>query len=152
MGFPRRLSRSCLVLAAAVALAGCSGGASQGEEQSTLPPTATEAAAAGPCAGAISWHEARDHAGERATVAGPVAETFYDAASNGQPTFLNLGAGYPDPDRVTVLIWGDDRGEFPDPPETAYAGKTICVSGEIELSQGVAEIVVFTPAQIVVAG
>lgn len=104
------------------------------------------------CPGAIPWHEAASHAGERATVEGPVVGTHYAADTSGQPTFLNLGVDYPDERRFTALIWGESRGAFPGPPERAYAGRTICVRGTIELYRGVAEIEVRSPEQIAVVG
>jgi len=104
------------------------------------------------CAGAISWRDAASHVGEEATVQGPVVGTFFAAGSNGQPTFLNLGRDYPDPARVTVLIWGADRAKFPGPPEDLYAGRTICVTGTIETYQGVPEIEASSPGQIAIAG
>lgn len=41
---------------------------------------------------------------------------------------------------------------FPEPLEQVYAGKTICVTGRIELYDGVAEIEVSSPRQIELAG
>ena len=102
------------------------------------------------CAAALPWNEARAHVGEQAVVTGPVVGTHYAAGSNGAPTFLNVGRDYPDPDRLQVVVWGDDRGRFPTPPERAYAGRTVCVSGEIELYRGVAEIEVDGPSDLVV--
>ncbi|MCC6224145.1 MAG: thermonuclease family protein [Thermoleophilia bacterium] len=122
-----------------------------GRAADTGPVVEAEPLAAG-CPGAIPWTEARAHIGERAIVRGPVAGTRYAADADGQPTFLNLGRDHPDPERVTVLIWGDDRGRFPEPPEDAYAGRTICASGELELYEGVPELELSTPAQIAVVG
>lgn len=102
------------------------------------------------CPGAVSWREAGAHVGERATVEGPVVGTRFAADANGRPTFLNLGRDYPDPNRFTVVVWGDDRARFPEPPEDAYAGRTICVTGEIELYRGVPEIEVSSPDQVAV--
>lgn len=122
-------------------------GVETGVEEALTPATAAD-----DCPGALSWREARAHVGERATVVGPVAGTHYAADSSGQPTFLNLGVDYPRPGRVTVLIWGRHRVRFPEPPERAYAGKTICVTGRIVLYQDVPEIEVSSPGQIEIAG
>lgn len=99
-------------------------------------------------AGAISWQEASQHAGETVMVYGPVREVDYASTSNGQPTFVDLGAAYPDPSRVTIVIWGEDRGAFPDNPETMYAGKTLCVTGELYIHEGVCNIKVTSPSQV----
>ena len=114
---------------------------------------ATASATTGPsCAGAIPWNDAAAHAGERATVEGPVAGTHYAADTNGQPTFLNVGVDYPDEHRFQVVIWGDDRARFPTPPERLFAGRTICVAGRITIYRGVPEIEASSPSQIAVVG
>ena len=97
---------------------------------------------------AISWDEAKNHIGERTTVYGPVVDTHYASGSSGKPTFLNMGNPYPDPNRFTVVIWGENRGKFSQPPEDYYDGKTIYVSGLIVPYDGAAEIEVTSPDQI----
>lgn len=96
----------------------------------------------------ITWDEAIDHIGERGTVCGPVMGTRYASGSRGEPTFLNLGKDYPDPDRFTVVIWGENRDNFPFAPEVEYDNKTICVSGLIETYEGVPQIIADTPSDI----
>lgn len=95
----------------------------------------------------ISASEAAKHVGETATVCGTVASAKYVAGSKGQPTFLNIDKAYPD-QVFTVVVWGDDRGRFPSPPEVAFEGKNICVTGQIETYKGKAQIVVHDPKQI----
>jgi uncharacterized repeat protein (TIGR02543 family) len=102
-----------------------------------------------PCASdAISCTEAKNHIGERTTVYGVVVDTSYASGSSGQPTFLNLCYAYPSPNRFTVVIWGENRGNFSQPPEDYYDGKTIYVTGLIVSYQGVPEIEVSSPDQI----
>ena len=103
---------------------------------------------AGLPAGAISWDKAKDHIGDRTTVCGPVAGTKYGATSRGKPTWLNIGKDYPSSERFVVIIWGQNRGNFPQPPESYYLGKTICVTGLIQEYQGIPQIEVTTPGQI----
>jgi len=97
---------------------------------------------------AISWDEAKNHIGERTTVYGPVVDTHYASESSGKPTFLNMGNPYPDPNRFTVVIWGENRGKFSQPPEDYYDGKTIYVSGLIDPYEEVPQIEVTSPDQI----
>jgi hypothetical protein len=97
---------------------------------------------------AITWDEAKYHYGERTTVCGPVVSTKWASGSKGQPTFLNIGKPYPDPDRFTVVIWVDYRANFPSPPEVYYKDKTICVTGLIIEYSGSPEIEVQDPFQI----
>ena len=97
---------------------------------------------------AIPWGEAMGHIGETATIEGPVIAAVYADTSNGEPTFLNIGLNYPDPDRFTVMIWGVDRGSFPDAPESMYEGKTIRVTGVVSEYDGRAQIEVTSPDAI----
>ena len=96
----------------------------------------------------IQWNEAKYNIGEWMTVCGPVVDTHYATTSNGKPTFLNIGEPYPNSDRITVVIWGDDRGNFPSPPENYYQGKNVGVTGLITEYEGIAEITVSNPGQI----
>ncbi len=108
------------------------------------PPTPK----AGLPADAISWDKAKDHIGDRATVWGLVAGTRYGATSSGKPTWLNIGRDYPSSERFVVIIWGENRGNFPQPPEDYYLGKTICVTGLIQEYEGIPQIEVTDPSQI----
>lgn len=109
------------------------------------PPARTSA---GLRAGCLSWSEAKAYEGQTQCVCGPVVDATYAARSNGAPTFLNLGGRHPDPNRFTVVIWGDQRPNFDPPPEQAYLGKTICVTGRIKIYKGVAEIQISSPAEV----
>ena len=125
-------------------------GAETAPASSVAPETSseTETPKAGLPAGAISWDKAKDHIGDRTTVCGPVAGTQYGATSNGRPTWLNIGKDYPSSERFVVIIWGENRGNFPQPSESYYDGKTICVTGLIQEYQGIPQIEVTTPDQI----
>ena len=85
--------------------------------------------------------EAGQHIGEEATVCGTVVSATYAARSRGRPTFLNLDRPYPD-HVFTIVIWGESRSNFPEPPETAYKSKGVCVTGRIGQFRGKAQIVV----------
>lgn len=107
----------------------------------TLPPTK-------PISTGINWNEATSWAGEFKVVCGPVVDTAYASGSSGKPTFLNIGRSHPDPERFTIVIWDDNRANFPMHPENFYLGKDICVDGLIELYKGGAQIEGKTQAQI----
>lgn len=96
----------------------------------------------------IPWDEAADHIGEELTVCGTVAGGHYADSTNGQPTFLNIGKDYPEPDRFAVLIWGQDRRYFPPNPEEYYSNKMICVTGKISIYQGLVEMVISEADQL----
>ena len=114
----------------------------------TPAPVPAPAPAPAPSPSAINWDEAKNHIGERTTVCGPVVSTTWASGSKGQPTFLNIGKTYPDPQRFTVVIWIQHRGNFPQPPEDYYSGKTICVTGLIIEYKGVPEIEIKNPSEI----
>jgi hypothetical protein len=99
------------------------------------------------CAGAVSWNTARKHVGRVVTVRGPVVDTYFASSSNGQPTFLNLGARYPDTRRFTVVIWSEHRARF-GRPEVRYYRRTVCVRGLVEMYNGAPEIQLASPSRI----
>ena len=101
------------------------------------------------CSGAISWQTAGGAIGRVATIRGRVAGTRFASASNGSPTFLNLGVNYPNPRRFTVVIWIENRAAF-GRPEVRYRGKTLCVRGRVKTYGGVPEIEARSPSQITV--
>lgn len=100
-------------------------------------------------AGAIPWSEAAGHVGETVTLYGPIVDTEWAASSNGQPAFLDMGVAYPNESRVSVTIWGEDRSNFPEPPEDMYKGLTVAVTGEVYMYDGVCRVEVASPSQIV---
>ena len=109
-------------------------------EPTGVPPQA-------PRARTLTAAEAKDHVGETGTVCDVVASTHHAQRSRGRPTFLNLGAPYPNP-LFTVVIWEEARASFPAPPEVAYSGKRVCVSGLIGIYRGVPQIVARTAEAI----
>ena len=101
------------------------------------------------CPTGLAWDQARAFVGQRGTFRGEVVGTNYVERSTTQPTFLNIGRPFPDSSRLTVVVWGRDRGRFPQPPEVAYAaGQEICVSGEVSLFEGVVQIEVDSPSAV----
>ena len=99
---------------------------------------------------AIDWSEAKSHIGETVTVRGTVkASTFRDGSKH-QPTYIDLGAAYPDNSRVTMVVWGEDREKFTEDPEDLYLNKTLLVTGELYEYGGVAYIKVSSPEQLTI--
>lgn len=54
------------------------------------------------------YYNARKYVGSRHTIAGPVVNVYQATSSNGQPTFIDIGAKYPSSECFTFLIWADD--------------------------------------------
>jgi hypothetical protein len=96
--------------------------------------------------GAILSNRAGRAAGRSATIAVAKVDGSYQPNVRGQPTFLNDG---PYPNHVfTAVIWGNDRRQFNPPPEGAWQGKALCVTGPVELFQQRPQIVVSSPSQL----
>jgi DNA/RNA endonuclease YhcR with UshA esterase domain len=106
----------------------------------TFRPERAEAlAAARP--GTIAAATAADHVGQSVTVEGIVAQVHIAERA----TFIDVGASYPDEDFVGV-IFPDNYDNFPD--ATALEGKTVDISGTIQLYRGKPEIVLRSASQI----
>ena len=95
----------------------------------------------------VSADEARRYVGSTVTVCNSVASATFASRSRGQPTFLNLARAYPN-QVFTVVIWGEDRGRSPEPPERAYRNRRICVTGRITTYRGTPQIVVRGPEAV----
>ena len=108
--------------------------------QTTTPTSSSE----------IQWDEARYHIGENVIVCGLVADTDYAFGASGKPTFLNIGKPYPDPERLIVIIYIQNRQKFSQPPEIYFKNKNICVTGLLTENMGILQIEVTDSSQIVV--
>lgn len=95
----------------------------------------------------VTADEARKHVGSVVTVCDSVASATYVSRSNGRPTFLNLGRAYPN-QIFTVVIWGEVRDQFPEPPERAFRNRRICVTGRVTTYRGAPQIVVREPSAV----
>ena len=95
----------------------------------------------------INAAEAGDYIGTAAEVCGEVASAEYLPQIGGEPTFINLGRAHPN-QFFTVVIWGDNRGRWTNPPEQQYANSEICVSGMVEMHEGTPQIIVDRQDQI----
>lgn len=98
------------------------------KDYETMPVTG-QAPASAPV-GAISWSEAVNYVGSTQYVCGPLV----NSGTSGDDVFLNLGRGYPDVERFTIVLW--DVGGIESLPEDT----TLCATGRITLYQGTAQI------------
>lgn len=112
----------------------------------TPPPTFTPVAPV--TSDGIPWQDASAHAGEVGPVCGPVVSTSYRPDVSGEPTWLNIGQDYPSTGRFTIVIWGEERGNFPGAPEDTYRGTHVCATGEIEMFRGVAQMKLSSPSSL----
>jgi DNA/RNA endonuclease YhcR with UshA esterase domain len=86
--------------------------------------------------------EAAKHVGETATVKGMV-DGFHQSGKGN--IFLNMGGKYPN-QSFTAFIPSGSAGQFSNPQQ--YDGRTVSVTGKIELYKGKPEIIVRSPSQI----
>lgn len=94
----------------------------------TAPPTAPPTEPPPPTYGTA---QAAAHVGEFATVCGHVNGANFVADSVGIPTFLNLDSAWPF-QTFNVVIWGEQRADFDNPPEERFFDKDVCVTGVIQ--------------------
>lgn len=62
-------------------------------------------------------------------------------------TFINLAAAYPN-SPLTLVIYGDDSGNFKEKPSIYYDGKRICVTGKVSDYKGKNQIVIHKEDEI----
>jgi hypothetical protein len=79
------------------------------------------------------------------TVEGAVVKTY----NSGKVVFLNFHEDYQD--SFKAVIFPDDWGKFPEPPERSFLGRMVRVTGVIQEYEGAPEIIVREPAQIEMA-
>lgn len=92
------------------------------------------------------WDQAHHHIGEKAIVEGKIV----DSHNTGKVCYLNFHSDYEL--YTTVVIFADDFGKFPSPPEKFYLNKSIRVSGEISQYRDRPQIIIEGPDQITVVG
>ena len=86
--------------------------------------------------------DAKAHVGQAVTVEAVVSDVH---AGRSGVTFIDMGGRYPDND-FTAVIFAGDAAKFPN--VSALEGKTLAVSGTVELYRGRPEIVVKSADQI----
>ena len=102
---------------------------------------AAEARASAWCPSATTWQVARTRVGDTVRLKARVASVYFARSARGRPTFIDLGFAYPNPRRLTLLIWGRDRSNFPTAPERMFRpGTLVCAQGVIASYRGVAQM------------
>jgi hypothetical protein len=95
----------------------------------------------------INLKDVSKHVGDSVTVCGKIfSGKFLDKSTN-QPTFLNMGAEYPN-QILTIVIWGSARKLFPYKPEEKLKNKNVCITGKIEIFKNKPEIIVHSVSQV----
>jgi len=100
------------------------------------------------CENPANWPSAGQHIGQRVALAGPVAGISYRRQSQGQPTWINIGADFPDRQRLVLIIWGRNRPSFADLLSRLRTEDTVCAIGEVSQYQGIPQIELVSEGQI----
>jgi hypothetical protein len=101
------------------------------------------AAAAWPArAETIAPSDAKIHVGQTVTIHAAVEEV---KTGRGGVTFLDMGGAFPD-NTFAAVIFAADLAKFPD--AKALKGKTVAISGPVQLYQGKPEIILKTADQL----
>lgn len=104
------------------------------------------------CSEPLPWRRAGSYVGQNLSFVGVVHEVSYMPELDGEPTFVNIGASFPDTERLTAVIWGRNGPYFYDFINSQPVGLTVCVSGKVESYRGTAQIELRSPAQLSVVG
>ena len=99
------------------------------------------------CQTEIKLEDVSKHIGDSVTVCGKIFGGKFLSSSNNQPTFLNMGAAYPN-QLLSIVIWGNTRKLFSYKPEEKLKNKNVCVTGKIETYKNKPQIVIQKVQQI----
>lgn len=92
----------------------------------------------------IPWTDAADHIGEKVKISGVVKEIA--TIMNGKAVNINIGKTFPQPGRVTAVIWEDYLSQFSGVNQ--YLGIEICVEGIPKEYKDSISIKIIEPSQI----
>ena len=95
----------------------------------------------------IRVEDASKHIGDSVTVYGKIYGGIFLDKSKNQPTFLNMGAAYPN-HLLTIVIWKKERAYFKKPPEIVFKNKDVYITGRIIEFNGKPEIIFEKPEQL----
>lgn len=89
--------------------------------------------------------------GKQVTICDKITGARYLENSASRLTLLNMGGTYPN-QKLTVIILGSDRLNFPQQPELFYTNKQVCVTGILELYEGKVQMKIALPTDILIQG
>ena len=136
----KRLALLCACTAALLLAVAC------GEERQK---SAAEITAA--CPDATSWVLASEYVGEEITVYGHVVDAEFVQRGIEQPTYLYVGKPPTESGGIRILIRKPNLLNFPFAPEAEYKGKTLCITGTIEVADdGELQIQLRSPSEVIV--
>lgn len=93
------------------------------------------------CENPINWQNVGQHIGSTVAVVGPVVAVTQRDGIRGNPTWLEVGAAFPNPNRLKVVIWEEQKSLFPMVAPGQLTGRSVCITGKLTDYKGVAQIV-----------
>jgi hypothetical protein len=98
----------------------------------------------------IKLEDISKHVGDSVKVRGKIFGAKYLESAKNSPTFLNVGAAYPN-QLLTIVIWGDVRKKLGYAPEDIRNPSPVAIiTGKVELYKDKPQIVIYDPAQLVI--
>jgi DNA/RNA endonuclease YhcR with UshA esterase domain len=91
----------------------------------------------------IAPSETKAHVGQPVTVEAAITDVHVAAKSGA--TFIDMGGEFPDNNFVAV-IFADDAAKFPN--ASALEGKTVTITGTVQMYQGKPEIILKSASQL----
>lgn len=120
-------------------------------KQSILLLTLVTISIIGSAQSKISINEAHKHISDSVKLSAQVFGVKYLPEAKGSPTFINLGAAYPN-QILTVVIWGNIRKQMlVEPTEENLKNKTVIVIGRVDLYKDKPQIVIKDLSQFQIA-
>jgi hypothetical protein len=95
----------------------------------------------------IKLDDVQNHVGDSVKLKAKIYSGKYLESAERTPTFLDVGAKYPNA-KLTLVIFGDVRKQFKNAPETFYEGRQEWITGKIELYKNKSQIIIYSPDQI----
>lgn len=66
----------------------------------------------------------------------------------GNHTWVEVGAAYPNPNRLKVIVWIEDKPRFPMVMPGLLDGRNVCITGLVTDYKGVAQFVMRDAGQL----
>lgn len=109
--------------------------------QAPAPARPAPSLAGSSCAEPLPWTTARDRVGEVIAIAGPVVRVAVRDDVRGRPVFITVGQAFPSRQRVDLVIWQGDRGEFLPLLDQGLEGRDVCAFAKVGQREGVPQMV-----------
>lgn len=97
----------------------------------------------------VTSAEIKNYAGQIVSICDRIVDAKFLESSITKPTLLNVGGAYPN-HLFTIVINFENRGNFSFKPEEYYLNKRVCVTGKVVDFKGRPQIVVLSPAEMII--